>query len=94
MSETVLRKVTPDEAQLWRATSRQPSVRSERVEMYVDAMVSGLWDPTLHRLRPVKFRQGRLRNGNHRCAAVVAFGRPVEMWVMGEPPEVSHVDPV
>lgn len=78
---TVLREVTPAEAERWLATATQ-KVTPDRVAIYVKAMRDGRWEPERYPKRPITFSpKGRLVKGNHRVHAVVEHGEPVLMWV-------------
>lgn len=73
-------QVTPEIAQKW--LDEMPTNRNAKVlawRHYVDMMREGRWiaSPSL----PLLFdTNGLLRDGQNRCLAVVAYGKPVEMF--------------
>jgi hypothetical protein len=75
--------VTPEQAAVWAATSKQARIRSEKVDRYRSAMNDGEWDPEQHRKFAVRFYEGRLINGNHRMHALAGADGPADMWVEG-----------
>lgn len=80
--------VTPEIAREWLAQpfARQRTVSATKVGTYARAMAEGRWqEPSLD---PIAFTSdGQLLNGQHRLAALITTGRPLEMLVAHEVPE-------
>ena len=84
MIETVVEKITPEKAREYlNANTRNPrgqKIRMARVKQYAHDMVNGLWE--LNGEAIVFDRNGVLKNGAHRLAAVILANAPVEMVVI------------
>lgn len=70
----------PERAEACLATAENSRpLNPSRVSEIAAAMRAGTFDPDAG--RPVSFRAGRLRNGQHRMTAIVTVGAPVELPV-------------
>lgn len=85
-----LTKITPELAAAWleNTNTRNRRIREHRVNELAKDMASGRWHDTME---PIKFdKNGVLLDGQHRLAAIVAAGVPIEMLVIrGLEPEVQ-----
>jgi hypothetical protein len=61
-------------------TSHQTLLIPEKMERFTQAMRQGVWQAGKEE-KPVRVVDGRLRNGNHRVAAVIKAGIPVCLLV-------------
>lgn len=80
-------EVTPEMAQTW--LDQMPTNRGQKIPAsrhYVDMMRRGKWiaSPSLTLLFDT---EGKLRDGQNRCLAVIAHGKPVKMYARFNVPE-------
>ncbi len=79
--KTKVMQVTPDQARAWLARNHESNrkIEQDRVDSYADDMRQGRW--TLTHQGIAFDKRERLIDGQHRLAAVVAFGKSVPMLV-------------
>jgi hypothetical protein len=74
--------VTPEQAASWLSMSGSLSPDTGRVAVLAAEMLAGRWQPERSLLWPVVLSNGGLLSeGQHRLAAIVAAGVPVQIWV-------------
>ena len=72
--------VTPQQAAEWLLGSRQTELKLRKARDYARAMAAGKWRADDDR-DPIMIRAGTMVGGNHRCAAILMVGQPVETAV-------------
>ena len=81
--------VTPDQAQLWLDNNYPHNRRIQEsvVLQYAEEMDTGNWHGDVMDSPIMISDNGQLLNGQHRCSAVILYGKPVQMWVLFDVPE-------
>lgn len=73
--------ITPERAEeLLETTENNRNISSGTVQAYMNDILNGNWDESVGTAISID-RNGVLRDGQHRCAAIVKAGIGVHMWV-------------